>query len=49
MNAQYSLLDQLKELVKLANKAGLYDAADYLSVVINRIERKSQYVQRIFS
>lgn len=32
---QGSLLDQLKELVQLANQNGLYDAADYVQGRIN--------------
>lgn len=35
MPDQRSLQDQLKELRVLANKHGLYDAADYLSLVID--------------
>jgi hypothetical protein len=31
MNSQASVTDQLLDLVKLANKNGLYDAADWLS------------------
>jgi len=31
MNSQASVTDQLMDLVKLANKNGLYDAADWLS------------------
>lgn len=32
---QYDLLQQLAELRKVANKLGLYDAADYLKTVLN--------------
>lgn len=36
MPSQESLLDQLKKLVALANKNGLYDAADYVKEVVTR-------------
>lgn len=38
MNAQTSTLDQLKEMWRLAIKAGLYDGADWLSTQIGQIE-----------
>lgn len=34
MNNQTSLIEQLKKLIPLANKAGLYDAADHLSSIV---------------
>ncbi len=36
MNSQRSLTDQLHELVQLANKHGLYDAADHVSRSLER-------------
>ena len=33
--SQQSLNDQLRALVSVANKLGLYDAADYLSQKVN--------------
>lgn len=32
--SQASLTDQLEKLIPLANQAGLYDAADYLTNVV---------------
>lgn len=40
MNSQNSLTDQLKELVTLANKNGLYDAADYIN---NKLEANKHF------
>jgi hypothetical protein len=37
--AQNSLTDQLKELLPVANRLGLYDAADFLTTIIKRAER----------
>jgi hypothetical protein len=37
--AQGSLTEQLQALVPVANKLGLYDAADYLTTVIRKAER----------
>lgn len=42
MNAQYSLTDQLRELVKLANKNGLYDAADWLNTQIQTVLNETE-------
>lgn len=35
MNSQISLEEQLRELLVLGNKAGLYDAVDYIKTVID--------------
>ena len=37
---QGSLADQLKELIPVATKLGLYDAADYLIIMTKRFESK---------
>jgi len=34
MNSQKSVSEQLDELIRLGNKAGLYDAVDYVKQVI---------------
>jgi hypothetical protein len=39
--SQESLLDQLKELIPIANKEGLYDAADYLSELV-RVQKDKE-------
>jgi hypothetical protein len=39
MNDQRSLYDQLKTLVPIANKHGLYDAADWLKLVCQKLNR----------
>lgn len=36
LQAQYSLTEQLQELMVLANKSGLYDAADVVRDVLER-------------
>lgn len=44
MNSQQSLKDQLIELCKLGNKAGLHNAVEFLNGFINKqkeIERKN--------
>lgn len=38
MQNQASLYDQLLQVRALANKAGFYDAADYITLTLNRIE-----------
>lgn len=40
MNSQKSTIEQLIKLIPLANKAGLYDAADYLTEVVHNQRRK---------
>ena len=35
MNSQKSLDDQLNELIAIGNKAGLYDAVDYIKSRLN--------------
>lgn len=40
MNDQRSLIDQLIDLIHLANKNGLYDAADYLKNVVDGVNIK---------
>jgi hypothetical protein len=35
---QDSLTDQLRDLIRLANRGGMYDAADYLTEVMQRAE-----------
>jgi hypothetical protein len=39
---QRSLLDQLRDLIPLANQAGMYDAADYLRDVVEHHEMVSK-------
>lgn len=39
-NDQRSTLDQLRDLLRLANQHGLYDAADYLTQHIEKWERR---------
>lgn len=39
MNSQRSLTDQLRELYALANRNGLYDAADFVLAHADRIDR----------
>ena len=39
MPDQRSLYDQLKDLYVLANRNGLYDAADYVRTVVERMDR----------
>lgn len=44
MKQEQSLKDQIKELCKLGNKAGLHDAVEFLNGFINKqkeIERKN--------
>jgi gamma-glutamyl:cysteine ligase YbdK (ATP-grasp superfamily) len=38
VQAQDSLYEQLKRLIPLANKAGLYDAADHIQREVEQIE-----------
>lgn len=40
MNSQKSTIEQLNKLIPLANKAGLYDAADYLTEVVHNQRQK---------
>ena len=40
MNSQKSTIEQLIKLIPLANKAGLYDAADYLTEVVHNQRQK---------
>jgi hypothetical protein len=40
MNSQVSLTDQLKKLIPIANKNGLYDAADFLKSYVETIDKK---------
>lgn len=40
MNAQYSLEQQLQELVGIANREGLYDAASWLNTKLSNILAK---------
>ncbi len=42
MNSQQSLYDQLRELIQIANKNGLYDAADYIRHMVEQIEEKER-------
>jgi hypothetical protein len=49
MNDQRSVTDQLQSLIPLANKAGLYDAADWLTTRLAAMnaESKSSEVVRV--
>lgn len=38
MNSQQSLTDQLLRVVRLANNAGLYDAADWITAALERTD-----------
>lgn len=40
VQSQASLTDQLKRLIPIANRQGLYDAADYLTEVVEQVENK---------
>lgn len=39
---QGSLDDQLRELIDLANKEGLYDAADFITGILEKKEKKNK-------
>lgn len=43
--SQASLTDQLQALIAVANKEGLYDAADFLKAHVEKVEEKSQTVR----
>lgn len=40
MPRQDSLIDQLRDLIAIANREGMYDAADYLAEVVGRAEER---------
>jgi hypothetical protein len=42
MPDQRSLVDQLRDLIPLANRAGMYDAADYIRDVVESHEPKNE-------
>jgi hypothetical protein len=44
MNAQCSLRDQLRELVTLANREGLYDAADWVQRTLEEPKEEPKVV-----
>lgn len=46
MNDQRSLLDQLRELIELANKNGLYDAADFLAQYVADVSKLPAYTEQ---
>lgn len=46
MNDQRSVTEQLRELVALANKTGLYDAADW---IVERMQRDRELLERLKS
>lgn len=46
MQSQESLFDQIKRLIPLADKAGLYDASDWLRTHVDTLEAKQQVGRR---
>lgn len=40
MQDQRSTIEQLRDLIAVANQKGMYDAADYLLSVVTRTEQK---------
>lgn len=49
MNDQRSLADQLKDLIVLANKEGMYDAADYLKNISSQLDAQVMQKARLFA
>ena len=45
---QRSLTDQLKALIPVANRQGLYDAADFLRGIVERTEAAERTVDPMF-